>query len=67
LILLFANTPRGAAASAVLDSLVETAKETGVDPYNYFIYILTEAAMLRNASEQKKISDLTPTYFKNLT
>mgnify|MGYP003789162479 CR=1 FL=1 len=36
---LFANTPKGAKDSAVLYSLVETAKETGVDPYQYFIYI----------------------------
>ena len=32
---LFANTPRGANASAILYSLVETAKETGVDPVSY--------------------------------
>jgi transposase len=64
---LFANTPRGAAASAILYSLVETAKETGVDPYNYFVYTLTEAAKLRKTGEQKKISELTPSYFKNLS
>lgn len=64
---LFANTPRGAAASAILYSLVETAKETGVDPYNYFVYTLTEAAKLRKAGEQKKISELTPSYFKNFS
>ena len=32
---LFANTPRGAKASAVLYSLVETAKECGIAPYVY--------------------------------
>ena len=33
---LFANTPAGARASAVIYSLIETAKETGLDPYKYF-------------------------------
>ena len=46
---LFANTPKRAKASAILYSLVETAKETGVDPYAYFVYTLTEAANHREA------------------
>ena len=61
---LFANTPRGATASAILYSLVETAKETGVDPYNYFVYTLTEAAKLRDTDEFEKIAELTPAHFK---
>ncbi len=32
---LFANTPRGARASAVANSLVETAKENGLNPTAY--------------------------------
>ena len=40
---LFANTPGGARASAVLFSLIETAKENGVDPYKYLTWVLTEA------------------------
>ncbi|MGI6578819.1 MAG: IS66 family transposase [Saccharofermentanales bacterium] len=63
---LFANTPRGATASAILYSLVETAKETGVDPYSYLVYTLTEAAKLRDTDEFEKIAELTPAYFKNL-
>ena len=62
---LFANTPpKGAEASAILYSLVETAKETGVDPYTYFVYTLTEAANLREAGENDKISKFTPAHFK---
>lgn len=61
---LFANAPKGAEASAILYSLVETAKETGVDPYAYFVYTLTEAANLREAGENEKISELTPAHFK---
>jgi transposase len=36
---LFANTPRGARASAVIYSMVETAKENGVNPYTYLAYL----------------------------
>ena len=63
---LFANTPKGAEDSAILYSLVETAKETGIDPYQYFIYALTEAAELRAADECEKIAELTPANFKKL-
>ncbi len=55
---------KGAEASAILYSLVETAKETGVDPYTYFVYTLTEAANLREAGENDKISKFTPAHFK---
>lgn len=36
---LFANTPRGARASAIAYSMVETAKENGLNPFNYLCYI----------------------------
>jgi len=39
---LFANTQRGATASAVLYSIVETAKANGVMPFDYLRYVLTE-------------------------
>lgn len=37
---LFANTPRGARASAIHYSLAETAKENGLNPLLYFTYLL---------------------------
>ena len=40
---LFANTPRGAKASAIMFSLIETAKENGLNPFAYFTYILKYA------------------------
>ena len=40
---LFANTPRGAKASAVMFSLIETAKETGLNPFSYLTYIFQNA------------------------
>ena len=40
---LFANTPRGAKASAIMFSIIETAKECGFDPFAYLTYIFTNA------------------------
>jgi hypothetical protein len=40
---LFANTPRGAKASAVIYSIIETAKESGLNPFAYLSYIFQNA------------------------
>ena len=40
---LFANTARGAKASAVIFSIIETAKENGLNPYAYLSYIFKKA------------------------
>jgi len=40
---LFANTPRGAKASAVMFSLIETAKENELNPFSYLTYIFQNA------------------------
>lgn len=37
---LFSNTPRGAKASAIIYSIVETAKENGLNPYYYLRHLL---------------------------
>lgn len=36
---LFANTPRGARASAILYSIIETVKENGVNPFLHLVHI----------------------------
>ena len=56
---LFANTARGARASAVVYSLVATAKENGLDPQRYLEYVLTR---LPNMAPDDKagIDDLLP-------
>jgi len=36
---LFANTPKGAKASATIYSVVESAKENGLNPYSYLEYL----------------------------
>ena len=43
---LFANTPSGAKASATIFSIIETAKENGLEPYGYLKYVFTKAPNL---------------------
>ena len=40
---LFANTPKGATGSAIMFSLIQTAIENGMDPYNYLTWLLRKA------------------------
>ena len=39
---LFANTPRGARTSAIIYSIVETAKENGLNPFDYLKYLFEQ-------------------------
>ena len=48
---LFANTPGGAQASAVIYSLIETAKENGLNPYQYLFWLLQNAPGLSETDE----------------
>ena len=48
---LFANTPAGAQSSAVIYSLIETAKENGLDPYRYLVWVLHNASGLSQTTE----------------
>ena len=48
---LFANTPLGAQASAVIYSLIETAKETRLDPFRYLTWVLKTAPALDRTLE----------------
>jgi len=60
---LFANTPAGAQSSAVTYSLIETAKETGLDPYRYLLWVLQQAPALSRSNEdwaQRLIPALAP-------
>ena len=43
---LFCNTPSGAQSSAVLYSLIETARENGLNPYRYLAWVLEQAPTL---------------------
>ena len=48
---LFANTPAGATSSAVIYSIIETAKENGLDPYRYLLWIFREAPKVKEKDD----------------
>ena len=48
---LFSNSPKGAKASAIVYSLIETAKENGLDPYRYLLWLLQNAPQLSETDE----------------
>jgi len=56
---LFANTPRGARASAVIYSFVETAKENGLDPRSYAIHLFETLPQL-NLKDPAALDGLLP-------
>ena len=49
---LFANTPGGATSSAVIFSLIETAKANGLDPYKYLTHIFKTAPNTDRSTEE---------------
>ncbi len=57
---LFANTARGAQGSAVVYSLIETAKENKLDPYGYLVYVLKTAKELDIARHPECVEQLLP-------
>jgi transposase len=56
---MFANTPRGAKASAVVYSIVETAKENGLNPRAYLQYLF-EQLPNRDLKDSAVWDDLLP-------
>lgn len=48
---LFSNTPAGAQSSAVVYSLIETAKENDLAPYRYLVWLLNTAPALSQRDE----------------
>ena len=58
---LFANTPLGAKSSAVIFSLIETAKENGLDPYRYLTWVL-KAAPKHEEQDSDWAAKLIPEY-----
>jgi len=57
---LFSNTPNGARASAVYYSLVETARENGLNPFDYLSWIFTQAPNLGKPGYVSAVEDLLP-------
>ena len=60
---LFANTPRGATTAATIFSLIETARETGVNPLDYLTYVLKLAPTL-NMDDAENLVELSPHGYK---
>lgn len=51
---------RGAEASAIMYSLVETAKANGLQVYEYLEYVLTELAAHQDDTSRDFLADLLP-------
>jgi hypothetical protein len=62
---LFANTTNGADAAAVLFSLIETAKETGINPFEYLTYVFRTAPNT-DMSNSENLSALLPAGYRKL-
>lgn len=56
---LFANTARGAQSSAVIYSLVETAKENGLAPFPYLTYLFEQLPNI-NLKDPQALDQLLP-------
>ena len=52
---LFANTPGGAQGSAIIFSLIETAKDNGLDPYAYLLHVLKTAPQMDLKQDVQKL------------
>jgi transposase len=52
---LFAGGPRGAQASCIFYSLIETAKANGIEPFGYFRYIFKRIPLIDNPVDYKKL------------
>ena len=59
---LFANTPRGAKASASVFSLIETAKENRLNPYAYLAFIFKNAPNWDIRNDVNAIQNLLPPF-----
>lgn len=57
---LFSNTPNGARASAVYYSVIETAKENGLNPFEYLAWVFTNAPNLGKPGYASTIEELLP-------
>ena len=57
---LFSNTPGGARASAIYYSLVVTAKENGLNPFEYLTWIFKNAPNLGKAGYVSEYRDFLP-------
>ena len=57
---LLANTPEGARASAVIFSMIETAKANGVNPSGYLTYLFEQLLNQGNISDPATLDGPLP-------
>ena len=57
---LFSGSPKGATASAVVYSLVETAKANKLNPYKYLEYLLSNLPKIGNKDEEADFEEMMP-------
>ncbi len=54
------QTPRGADASAIMYSLVQTSKANNLEPFAFLKYLLTELPKLGRHYEAKELDQFLP-------
>ena len=57
---LFCDTPKGAEASAIVYSLVESAKANGVEPFAYLQHVLVQLPYLGKTHSHEELKTLMP-------
>ena len=57
---LFSDTPKGADSSAVIYSLVESAKANDIEPRSYLWFLLDEMRYLDKSPSAEKLDTLMP-------
>ena len=57
---LFCNTPKGAEASAVVYSLVESAKANGIEPFVYLQHVLVQLPYFGKSPSHEELETLMP-------
>ena len=57
---LLCDTIKGAESSAIVYSLVETAKENGIDPYTYLFYALSVLPYFGKSPAHERLETLMP-------
>lgn len=57
---LFCDSVKGAESSAIVYSLVETAKANGLEQYKYLLYVLTHMPYLGKTPSHERLEELMP-------
>ena len=57
---LFCDTPKGAEASAVVYSLVESAKANGIEPFAYLQHVLVQLPYFGKSPSHEELETLMP-------